>query len=100
MGIPFDRMSIKTRLYLKYYEELYGKRKGPYYAYVVPALRRASQALGRALRSRDDRGIFVLGDERYSEKRFLQLLPDFVLENLEMVEVKSLEDRLRRIDFG
>ena len=100
VGIPFDRMSIKTKLYLKYYEELYGKRKGTYYAYVVPALRRASQALGRALRSRDDRGIFVLGDERYSEKRFLQLLPDFVLENLEMVEVKSLEDRLRRIDFG
>ncbi len=90
VGIPFDRMSIKTKLYLKYYENLYGKNKGTYYAYVVPALRRASQSLGRALRSKQDKGIFVLGDERYSENRFQQLLPDFIRENLQTVEAPIL----------
>ncbi|MGQ9721452.1 MAG: ATP-dependent DNA helicase [Candidatus Jordarchaeum sp.] len=96
VGIPFDRMSIKTKLYLKYYESLYGKNKGTYYAYVVPALRRASQSLGRALRSKEDRGIFVLGDERYSENRFLQLLPDYVRENLQIIETKNLGNNLKK----
>lgn len=96
VGIPFDRMSIKTKLYLRYYESLYGKNKGTYYAYVVPALRRASQSLGRALRSREDKGVFVLGDERYSEKRFLQLLPDFIRENLQTVEAAGLKSELKK----
>lgn len=96
VGIPFDRMSIKTKLYLRYYESLYGKNKGTYYAYVVPALRRASQSLGRALRSREDKGVFVLGDERYSENRFLQLLPDFIRENLQTVEAAGLKSELKK----
>jgi DNA excision repair protein ERCC-2 len=96
VGIPFDRMSIKTQLYLKYYENLYGKDKGSYYAYVVPALRRASQALGRVLRSKEDRGIFILGDERYSENRFLQLLPDYIRENIETVEVANISNELKK----
>jgi DNA excision repair protein ERCC-2 len=96
VGIPFDRMSIKTQLYLKYYENLYGKEKGTYYAYVVPALRRASQSLGRVLRSKEDRGIFVLGDERYSENRFQQLLPDYIRENLQSVETSNINSELKK----
>ncbi|WXG42182.1 MAG: ATP-dependent DNA helicase [Candidatus Freyarchaeum deiterrae] len=96
VGIPFDRMSIKTRLYLKYYENLYGKEKGTYYAYVVPALRRASQSLGRVLRSKEDRGIFILGDERYSENRFQQLLPDYIRENLQTFEESSIGGEIKK----
>ncbi|MEM2135002.1 MAG: ATP-dependent DNA helicase [Candidatus Jordarchaeaceae archaeon] len=95
VGIPFDRMSIKTQLYLKYYETLYGKEKGTYYAYVVPALRRASQALGRVLRSKEDRGIFILGDERYNERRFQQLLPDYIQENLQTIETPNITSELK-----
>ncbi len=80
-GIPFDRMSVRTEIYLDYYKETYGERKGMYYGYIVPALRRASQALGRVLRSENDRGIFVCGDERYGDRRFFRLLPDFIKNN-------------------
>ncbi|KXA89915.1 hypothetical protein AKJ57_04690 [candidate division MSBL1 archaeon SCGC-AAA259A05] len=81
VGIPFDRMSVRTELYLDYYQETYGKNKGIYYGYIVPALRRASQALGRLLRSEEDRGIFVCGDERYGDRRFFRLLPDYIRNN-------------------
>ncbi|KXB08373.1 hypothetical protein AKJ56_01490 [candidate division MSBL1 archaeon SCGC-AAA382N08] len=81
VGIPFDRMSLRTELYLDFYKETYGDKKGMYYGYIVPALRRASQALGRVLRSRNDRGIFVCGDERYGDRRFFRLLPDFIRNN-------------------
>ncbi len=77
VGIPFERMTLRTRLYLQYYREMYGD-KGRYYGYVVPAMRTASQTLGRALRSRSDRGYFVLGDKRYKHPRYFNLLPDYI----------------------
>jgi|Deesub1362A_J573_1020465.scaffolds.fasta_scaffold00088_75 DNA excision repair protein ERCC-2 len=78
VGIPFDRLTLRTKLYIEYYKRLYGEEKGWYYSYVIPALQRASQALGRALRSKDDKALFVLGDERYKERIYSRLLPNFV----------------------
>ena len=88
VGIPFERLTTKTKLYIKYFQKVYGKREGKYYAYVLPALKRASQALGRALRSKEDRALFVLGDKRF--KKYLNLLPDFVIKNYKLV--KSVEE--------
>lgn len=98
VGIPFERMSVRTKLYLDYYRNLYGRERGSYYAYVVPALRRASQSLGRALRSRRDRAAFVCGDERYAEKRFFRLLPDFVRGSAEVVDCRELSRKIRAWD--
>ena len=78
VGIPFEKPSVKVKLYLEYYEELYGKDKGRFYGYIVPALRKACQAIGRALRSPEDKAVFVLGDYRY--EKYKDLLPSFVKE--------------------
>jgi DNA excision repair protein ERCC-2 len=94
VGIPFERMSARTRIYLNYYKELYGEDKGSYYAYVVPALRRASQSLGRALRSKEDRAALVCGDERYAEKRFFRLLPDYFQAKAEAVNLSQMRRKL------
>ncbi|MEM3404347.1 MAG: ATP-dependent DNA helicase [Nitrososphaeria archaeon] len=83
VGVPFERLTTKTRKYIAYFQKIYGAREGKYYAYVLPALKKASQALGRALRSKEDRAVFVLGDKRY--ERFLNLLPDLVMKKYEKV---------------
>jgi Rad3-related DNA helicases len=80
VGIPFDRLTSKTHLLINYYVKIYGRKKGIFYSYILPAIRRASHALGRAVRSPDDRAVFVLGDKRY--KRFLKFLPKFSTINL------------------
>lgn len=85
LGIPFDRLTTKTKLRIEYYEKLYGKRKGRYLAYVVPALRRASQALGRAIRSEEDEARFLLADERFLRRTYFSLLPDFARWNVRIV---------------
>ncbi len=77
LGIPFEKPTLKTQKLLEYASKTYG-RKGRYYYYVIPALRKASQALGRVLRSPEDRGIFVLADERFRYRSYFELLPDFV----------------------
>ncbi len=86
VGIPFDKISVKTKAFIDYYKKLYGSEKGQHYAYIVPAFRRVAQTLGRALRSNEDRAVFVLGDERYSYPRFLRLLPDYIRSNAKLVE--------------
>lgn len=75
-GVPFDRLNTKTRLLIDYHKKTYGNEKGQLYGYVLPALRRTAQSLGRALRSGEDRAFFVLGDRRY--RGFLEYLPDYV----------------------
>ncbi len=94
VGIPFDSVSIKTKLYLRYYQQVYGDEKGKYYAYVVPALRRVSQALGRALRSKDDKVVFVLGDQRYLYRKYLELLPAFVKDTFKITNLQDFGDRI------
>jgi DNA excision repair protein ERCC-2 len=76
-GIPFERATLKTTLYIRYYMNLYGAQRGRYYAYTVPAVRRASQAMGRALRGLEDRALIVCGDERYAKPQVFRLLPRY-----------------------
>ncbi len=90
VGIPFDRMGLRTKLYLDYYKKKYGEKKGTYYGYIVPALRRASQALGRVLRSKSDKGIFVCGDKRYGDRRFTKLLPKYIKNNMRKTNHENL----------
>lgn len=93
VGVPFDRITAKTREYIRYYEKIYGVQKGRFYAYVVPALRRAAQAMGRALRSAEDRAVIVAADERYA--KYINLLPDYFAET---VTYKSLEEFLGEVE--
>ena len=95
VGVPFEKVTLRSNLLISYFKHIFGPGKGRYYAYFVPALRRASQALGRALRSRDDRALFILGDERYAEKRYMELLPDYIQETAKLVDYKLV----RTINF-
>lgn len=91
-GIPFEKPTTKTKLYVEYYQGMYGEEKGRLYAYVYPALRRAAQALGRALRSPRDQAVLILGDYRY--KSYMRILPDYVGELVKEVNHTTL-DRVR-----
>jgi len=88
VGIPFDKPTARVREYVRYYQELYGEDKGYFYSYVLPALRRASQAVGRALRSMEDRAMIVCGDYRYLN--YLDLLPDYVRDNVRRANSEEL----------
>ncbi len=91
LGIPFDRLTTKTRLFIEYNQRVYGRRRGRYLAYTVPALRRASQALGRVIRSEEDEGIFLLADERYAKRTYFKLLPDFVKQTVNLMRWDDLK---------
>ena len=90
VGIPYDRVTARTRKYIEYYSEVYGREKGRFLSYILPAFRKASQAMGRALRSSDDIAVIVAGDIRY--KDYLDLLPDYFRSNAFMMDYRRMGD--------
>ncbi len=97
VGIPFDRPTARSREYLKYYIGLYGEERGLFYGYIIPAIRRAAQAMGRAIRSSEDRAVVICGDERYS--KYLGLLPDYAA-NAKLVSPLELIKYIKRGPLG
>jgi DNA excision repair protein ERCC-2 len=45
------------------------------YTYLYPGLQKVVQAAGRVIRTREDRGVVMLIDDRFAESRITQLLP-------------------------
>ena len=97
VGVPFNRLDLKTKTYVDYYKSKYGYKKGVHLSYIVPALRKTSQALGRALRSKHDRAVIVLADERYGLPRNLALLPDLVKKHHKSVQIKGVEKEIQEL---
>ncbi len=62
VGIPFPKPDIKQRTLSSYYSSLYGN--GWQYAFLYPATVKVRQAIGRLIRSRNDRGVVIIMDNR------------------------------------
>lgn len=62
VGVPFPKPTVRQRSLFRYFESRYGK--GWEYAVRAPAVRRLRQALGRLIRSPEDRGFAAILDER------------------------------------
>ena len=52
------------------------KNNGFEYAYVYPGINRVMQAAGRVIRTETDKGVVMLIDERFMEKRYQSVFPD------------------------
>lgn len=76
----------------EYYERRYGN--GDDYAYTYPAMAKVIQAAGRVIRSERDRGLIVLMDARFVERRYSALMPrGWYQESVqELVSTSILQD--------
>lgn len=71
VGLPmFDdfRNELKNYFEIEY-------KKGYQFAYIYPGFNKVLQAVGRVIRSEDDKGCALLIDERYSSYEYLKLFP-------------------------
>ncbi len=63
-GVGLPGLSFERNLIRDYYQ---GKVEDGYnYAYTYPGMNRVLQAAGRVIRRRDDRGVVILADDRYT----------------------------------
>ncbi len=73
VGIALEEMGLEVKSLIEYYQEKFGK--GWEYAYIYPAVTRALQAAGRAIRKEEDRAAIVYLDERFNWQNYRKLFP-------------------------
>ena len=83
VGLPLAPFTKVRKMIIEYFRHKYGE-EGEFICYTLPAINRSLQALGRVLRTPEDRGILVFGERRFLEKNIRLALPGWIQD--EMVE--------------
>jgi len=65
VGVPYATPTPRVKAQIDYYEKCF-PGLGREYGYVLPAMKKASQAAGRPIRTLDDRGAIVFLDYRFA----------------------------------
>jgi DNA excision repair protein ERCC-2 len=73
-GIALEEVGVETDAIIEYYGKKFGK--GWEYGYIYPAVTRALQSAGRAIRKESDKAVIVFMDERFAWNNYKKLLPD------------------------
>ncbi|MFA6226538.1 MAG: ATP-dependent DNA helicase [Methanoregula sp.] len=83
IGLPLAPFNRVRKMTIEYFRHKFGD-EGEFLCYTLPAVNRSLQALGRVLRTPEDRGVLVLGEKRFLERRVRHALPGWIQE--EMIE--------------
>ena len=74
VGVGMPRLSNERNILTEYYNDK--DLEGMMYSYVYPGMTRVMQAVGRVIRSEEDRGIAILIDDRFATPQYRALFPE------------------------
>lgn len=95
IGLPLAPWNRVRQMIMDYYTQRYGE-EGKFLAYTLPALNKVQQALGRVLRTPEDRGVLVFGERRFLEEQIRTRLPGWIQEELIPCSLNEFSDHIRR----
>ncbi|MDD1729120.1 MAG: ATP-dependent DNA helicase, partial [Methanospirillum sp.] len=95
IGLPLAPWNRVRQMIMDYYTQRYGE-EGKFLAYTLPALNKVQQALGRVLRTPEDRGILVFGEKRFLEEQIKSRLPVWIQEELVLCTYDEFSRQIRR----
>jgi DNA excision repair protein ERCC-2 len=73
IGVGLPQICSERDIIKNYFSS---ENNGFEYAYVYPGMNRVLQAAGRVIRTEVDKGVVMLVDERFMEKRYKSIFPD------------------------
>ncbi len=85
-------MGYEREILKNYYDEK--NKAGFEYAYRYPGMNKVLQSAGRVIRTKEDRGVVLLLDERFLQRAYRELFPG----EWEGYEVCSLGDERERVE--
>jgi len=88
VGVPYAEPTSRVKAQIDYYEKRFPSF-GREYGYVLPAMKKASQAAGRTIRSLEDRGAIVFLDYRYATNYCRGFLPSWLSERMTVLPDKN-----------
>lgn len=81
IGLPLAPFNDVRKMINDYFKNKFGK-EGEFLSYTLPAINKAIQALGRVLRTPEDRGVLLLGEERFLDDSVKKGLPPWMQDEL------------------
>ncbi len=84
VGIPYAEPTPKVKAQIGYFEGRF-PGMGREYGYVLPAMKKASQAAGRPIRTLEDMGAMIFLDQRFAAHYCQGFLPLWIRENLKVL---------------
>ncbi len=87
VGVPYAEPTQRVKAQIEYYDKCF-PGMGREYGYVLPAMKKASQAAGRPIRTLEDKGAIIFLDYRFSTAYCKSFLPSWITK-----EMKVLPDR-------
>jgi DNA excision repair protein ERCC-2 len=88
VGVPYAEPTPSVKAQIEYYEKCF-PGLGREYGYVLPAMKKASQAAGRPIRTLDDRGAIVFLDYRFSTSYCRSFLPAWITCGMKVLPDKK-----------
>ena len=81
IGLPLAPFNRVRKMMIEYFRHKFGA-EGEFLCYTLPAVNRSLQALGRVLRTPEDKGVLVLGEKRFLEQRVRTALPPWMQDEM------------------
>ncbi len=76
VGTGLAGLNLETNIIADYFSET--REAGFEYAYLYPAMNKVLQAIGRVIRSEEDKGVCILIDDRYATPQYSRLLTEHI----------------------
>ncbi|BBL67738.1 hypothetical protein MchiMG62_09190 [Methanoculleus chikugoensis] len=95
IGLPLAPFNRVRKMVIDYFRMKFGE-EGEFISYTLPAVNRALQALGRVLRTPEDRGMLVLGEKRFLERRVHAGLPPWMQDEMRTCTVEAFRKEAER----
>ncbi len=84
VGVPYAEPTPRVKAQISYYETCFPKL-GREYGYVLPAMKKASQAAGRPVRTLEDWGAIVFLDYRFATSYCRSFLPSWIKNEMKVL---------------
>jgi DNA excision repair protein ERCC-2 len=84
VGVPYAEPTPRVKAQISYYEACFPKL-GREYGYVLPAMKKASQAAGRPVRTLEDWGAIIFLDYRFSTSYCRSFLPSWISNDMKVL---------------
>jgi len=84
VGLPYAEPTPRVKTQINYFERCF-PGLGREYGYVLPAMKKASQAAGRPIRTLEDKGAMVFLDYRFATPYNQGFLPTWIRDNLKIL---------------
>jgi DNA excision repair protein ERCC-2 len=85
VGVPYAEPTPRVKAQIDYYERRF-PNLGREYGYILPAMKKASQAAGRPIRTLDDKGAIVFLDYRFATSYCRGFLPSWITNGMKVLQ--------------